>query len=294
MRFLIYICVDKTNIMKNKKVGNILIITGTSLLFIFLFLIYFNSVTDESYSVIQNLKNKNEIGDALGGIIAPFIGLVGVVLTFLAFYVQYEFNKKQLSIYHSDKISQKNDEFLRLLESVISINSIDDVDVKRDIKTILNQLVGELEVNKDVEFQLNHRFNNIEELFTQGLNARIPNFINDKGFHSPIHSTKIEDYKKLSNLIEQYFNLLKIYKIELKILSIEDSEIVKFFILFDNKFDVLCGKQIEQFKGLMLFYFNFDEEYDEDINYFLQLKYGDFLDVYQSIFDTYTLNRNPN
>lgn len=280
--------------MKNKRIVNILIIIGASLLFIFIFLIYLNSITNESYSVVKILKNKNEVGDALGGLTAPFIGITGVILTFLAFWVQYQFNRKQLSIYHNDKISQKNDEFLRLLESVISINSIDDVDVKKDIKTILNKLIGELEENKDAEFPFNLHYNNIEGLFTSGLSARIPNFINDKGFHSPMQSTKIEDYKKLNNLIEQYFNLLKIYKIELKILNIEDNEIVKFFILFDNKFDVLCGKQIEQFKGLMLFYFNYKDQYDEDINYFLQLKYGDFLDVYQSIFDTYTLNRNPN
>ncbi len=41
------------------------------------------------YSFLD-LTKKGEIGDTIGGTMAPFIGLAGVILTFIAFYVQYE------------------------------------------------------------------------------------------------------------------------------------------------------------------------------------------------------------
>lgn len=45
-----------------------------------------------------NLSDKNELGDAIGGTTAPIIGVCSVVFTFMAFYIQYEFNKRQNEI----------------------------------------------------------------------------------------------------------------------------------------------------------------------------------------------------
>src|SRR5690606_27144020 len=41
---------------------------------------------------------KRELRDAIGGTTAPIIGICGVVFTFMAFYIQYEFNKRQNEI----------------------------------------------------------------------------------------------------------------------------------------------------------------------------------------------------
>lgn len=49
-------------------------------------------------SGIIDLTGKNELGDAIGGTTAPIIGICGVVFTFMAFYIQYEFNKRQSEI----------------------------------------------------------------------------------------------------------------------------------------------------------------------------------------------------
>lgn len=49
-------------------------------------------------SWLINLSGKNELGDAIGGTTAPIIGICGVVFTFMAFYIQYEFNKRQSEI----------------------------------------------------------------------------------------------------------------------------------------------------------------------------------------------------
>ncbi len=49
-------------------------------------------------SWLIDLSGKNELGDAIGGTTAPIIGICGVVFTFMAFYIQYEFNKRQNEI----------------------------------------------------------------------------------------------------------------------------------------------------------------------------------------------------
>lgn len=49
-------------------------------------------------SWLINLSDKNELGDAIGGSTAPIIGIFSVIFTFMAFYIQYEFNKRQNDI----------------------------------------------------------------------------------------------------------------------------------------------------------------------------------------------------
>jgi len=48
-----------------------------------------------NWSWIEIAKDNNSIGDAIGGITNPIIGIGGIILTFIAFYVQYQFNKDQ-------------------------------------------------------------------------------------------------------------------------------------------------------------------------------------------------------
>ena len=47
------------------------------------------------------------IGDTIGGIMNPFIALVGVLLTFLAFYIQYRANKLQRELFRFELDAQK-------------------------------------------------------------------------------------------------------------------------------------------------------------------------------------------
>jgi hypothetical protein len=42
-----------------------------------------------------NVDKPNEIGDTVGGILGPIVGLLGVIVTFLAFWMQYKANEKQ-------------------------------------------------------------------------------------------------------------------------------------------------------------------------------------------------------
>lgn len=50
-----------------------------------------------NYRIID-LTGFNSLGDAVGGLTNPIIGVIGTGLTFLAFYIQYDFNKRQSEI----------------------------------------------------------------------------------------------------------------------------------------------------------------------------------------------------
>jgi len=64
---------------------------------------------------ILDLSDSGEIGDSVGGMMGPFIGIAGVVLTFLAFYMQYEANRTQIQQFRtnlqSDREQNRKDSF---------------------------------------------------------------------------------------------------------------------------------------------------------------------------------------
>ncbi len=43
----------------------------------------------------SKLEGRGQIGDYFGGIMGPFVGLIGAILTFAAFYIQYQANEEQ-------------------------------------------------------------------------------------------------------------------------------------------------------------------------------------------------------
>lgn len=56
---------------------------------------------------ISEISDKGAIGDAFGGILSPIIGIIAVILTFMAFYIQYELNNEQRS-----QFKKQNDDIL--------------------------------------------------------------------------------------------------------------------------------------------------------------------------------------
>lgn len=48
-------------------------------------------------------QKSGQVGDTIGGIMNPFIGMAGVILTFLAFYIQFRANNHQLNLIRSEK-----------------------------------------------------------------------------------------------------------------------------------------------------------------------------------------------
>jgi hypothetical protein len=100
---------------------------GIIIFALFVYFIIYSFNTYRNYSVLLNIPSKhkieyndyvkrsfnkielspNEKGDTIGGILNPIIGLMGVLLTFLAFYVQYQANNRILN-YDNEKKSLLN------------------------------------------------------------------------------------------------------------------------------------------------------------------------------------------
>jgi membrane protein implicated in regulation of membrane protease activity len=55
-----------------------------------------------------------QIGDTISGTTAPFIGFIGIILTFVAFWVQYRANIDQRQDLHRERVENKFYEMVRL------------------------------------------------------------------------------------------------------------------------------------------------------------------------------------
>lgn len=98
------------------------------LVFIFIFVLTFPSL-----NTAFDYTATGQIGDTIGGISAPFIGITGIVLTFLAFYIQYKANQiqfKQFGVqrkeknreYHESKILYLMQQNRKIVESMTMSN----------------------------------------------------------------------------------------------------------------------------------------------------------------------------
>ena len=75
----------------DKKVIVLLCVAGAFILFSFFapFIFTYDSLFDIDFS------QDGPVGDTIGGLMNPFIAIAGVILTFVAFYIQYKANKEQ-------------------------------------------------------------------------------------------------------------------------------------------------------------------------------------------------------
>tara|TARA_B100000780_G_scaffold270958_1_gene231344 strand:- start:979 stop:2121 length:1143 start_codon:yes stop_codon:yes gene_type:complete len=88
----------------DKVTKAILVIALSILLFAIFSPIIF---THNSILGTPDFSNTGQIGDTIGGILNPFIALVGVLLTFLAFYMQIKANEIQISQFEQSFNSEK-------------------------------------------------------------------------------------------------------------------------------------------------------------------------------------------
>lgn len=108
-----------------KKKANDKIIIG--LIVISILLIAFSFLaplifTSPSSNQRYNFKDTGAIGDTIGGLMNPFIALAGVLITFLAFYMQVKANKIQIDIFNTNQKEQinllKEQLFFRLVDNL--------------------------------------------------------------------------------------------------------------------------------------------------------------------------------
>ncbi|MGG7468147.1 hypothetical protein ACVVIH_12105 [Chryseobacterium arthrosphaerae] len=97
---------DETDFFSGKNLTRFIVVFA---IFIIILLSYIYIASHLNWGF--NMGDKNQIGDAIGGISAPFIGISTCILTFIAFYVQYDFNKKQSVFIKQQQINEFISEF---------------------------------------------------------------------------------------------------------------------------------------------------------------------------------------
>lgn len=208
-------------------------IAGTILLSLILFsfsIIFFIRLISNNYWEWFNfdLSNKNEVGDALGGLTAPFIGLLGAFCTFIAFWVQYKFNQKQFKFYQNDKLDRKVDETNQLIETIIKNDST----IFTENKISPHQT--SLEAFKLIEENyLKDNLINIPYVYAILVNHFTDAFIDF--YDDRINDLDEKDVKKA---MKEYINALKSEAINLR-------RILYYFLKEINKYGISRNEKIE-------------------------------------------------
>lgn len=111
----------------------ILIISGLVIIFSFLSpLIFTLPASSDSFDFTKT----GPIGDTIGGILNPFIALAGVLLTFLAFYMQIKANQIQITQFNEGLEKEKQTRILNEKTDCFNKLSL----LKVDLETIINDI----------------------------------------------------------------------------------------------------------------------------------------------------------
>lgn len=114
---------------------------------------------------VFNMGNQpNQVGDAIGGMTAPIIGLISAGLMFIAFYVQYNFNKEQSSRIDKEGIEKT---YIFLYDELIGIE-----------KSLLESIFKQDGVIVDVHKSINDSFSNHNNFRKSQTDKNLDYFIN--------------------------------------------------------------------------------------------------------------------
>ncbi|AZB00191.1 hypothetical protein EG359_11405 [Chryseobacterium joostei] len=181
-----------------------------------------------------NMSDKNLIGDAIGGISAPFIGITTCILTFIAFYVQYDFNRKQSVFIKKQHLNEFIAEFNQTFNLIETNNHISDTMKVMEINNTIN------------EFIENFTEEHIPLIKKQGgltINT-ILNLLNSKGLYS---ITKIENWFMYYNPSRKFIIFIDVLIRESSQLGINEKEQLNIINNFIIKFEIATTPEIINF-----------------------------------------------
>lgn len=146
------------------------------------------------YSLIIFDEDTAAIGDTIGGIMSPFIGISGVIMTGIAFYAQYRANEMVRNQFELQKFENQFYEMLRLHKE--NVNEIQKIDSNSIIKgrSIFYEMKKELTTALYFVKNLIQNIDDIKkvyDIFFWGLNRETSN---------EIEKRILEEIKKTINL----------------------------------------------------------------------------------------------
>jgi hypothetical protein len=177
-------------IIDNTKLGglsiSILIISACVVIFSF----FAPAIFVKSNNCGIDFSDKGQIGDTIGGIMNPFIAISGVLLTFLAFFIQYKSNKLQREQFRLELVEQnkqfKKSQFENQFYEMLKLHkeNVNDLEIKMDDELVKGRrvfefLIRELELCYFIakldfpDADLRSRFNEAYGVFFHGLNNKV-------------------------------------------------------------------------------------------------------------------------
>jgi len=106
---------------KNQRLVIYILVTTSAIVILFSIfapIIFTNSAINSRF----DFTKFGGVGDTIGGLMNPFIALAGVLITFLAFYMQYRANSIQIDLFKQNQEQQnellKEQLFFRLIENL--------------------------------------------------------------------------------------------------------------------------------------------------------------------------------
>jgi hypothetical protein BACCOPRO_00712 len=142
--------------MKNKKYSDWTTISfiAIGIAVLLIILSFFAPIIFTQASSKWNFTETGQIGDTIGGIMSPFIAIGGVIMTFLAFYMQVKANRLQreqfLKGLNKDRVDEKIDCYYKL-----NLLKIDLEKIIKDIPDRVKGLNAFVEAEKENPFILN-------------------------------------------------------------------------------------------------------------------------------------------
>lgn len=160
---------SKTNDVKNWDGITIAILVFAFFLIIFSFFAP-KLFVDKAATPELDFSETGQIGDTIGGIMNPFIALVGILLTFLAFYMQIKANQIQKQLFldglraEKEKVEEleKKDAEYKLSLLVSDLESI-----QKDINEKAERIKDYFEAERDKPFDANLLFRTASNKYTR-------------------------------------------------------------------------------------------------------------------------------
>lgn len=195
----------------------------------------------KSFSPSLNFSETGQIGDTIGGIMNPFIGIAAIIVTFLAFYIQYKFNEFQINLFRKERETSENkynkDKFENQFYQMLSLHkeNVNELYIKIHKKTeagVIEENVYGRPVFEKLIDEISIAY--IVALYSFNENDITPKKLLNEAYGAFFHGVFEKDRQK-HDFFENLLNLKKLIK------NFEYSE-------FDNE----IGKYIELDEGFSI------------------------------------------
>ncbi len=243
--------------------------------------------------------NTGQIGDTIGGITAPIIGILSIYLLYKTLLSQQEFNKKQTRLMRDEQFKSTFFNLLQVQRDILNSLKMNYHGINKDgTKTVNKKVEGQIFFNYAV-YELSLLFNLMEmneykNKFDPSVSGDIWNSINEEYSScfscSPMPKDLIEEYDKLCHSIRKEI-YLSFFMDKYKITENEfddykkktTEEKIKFvYGRFFNEYEN-CGYYFRHLYRILKFV---DEQEKEDIDSKKDNKYLEFVQFIQAQMST--------